>query len=367
MSMQWHFAVLSKDTWWHPRRARKQLLYQALTKRDEVISILHANASRLWWRPRLDGVDMPVPEKMEIFTPTLLCPGERFELVRRFNRYFMATQLRQRWQCRGDQKVLFFYNPRDVDAALSFRGEAKVIYDWTEDWAEFYQDSSLIELQKRAVREADAVVAVTEELTDRAIRLRGDNKVLWLPNATALPIFLDKEEHPELKDIPVPRMGYLGHLGPWFDAAFIRDVALHCSDWSFVFVGSLNPSSQESLSGIENVHCLGVHQLDELPAFLAGFDVCIAPYIGQGFSGDASKFYDYLTSGKPIVTTQIPGIERFGDSLYVADDVSSWRDAISQAMGEVPSLRTKRLEMAKLHTWDHRAIELLAWLSGLEE
>ncbi len=118
MNKQWQLAILSKDTWWGARRARKHLLYEALIKREDVSSIVYANGSRLWWRPVLDDVKMPVPSGMEVFTPMLIFPGERLEPIRRFNRYFMARQIRKRWQCSGDNQALFFYNPRDVDSAV---------------------------------------------------------------------------------------------------------------------------------------------------------------------------------------------------------------------------------------------------------
>lgn len=365
MRHNWHIAVLSKDSWWHPRRARKQLLYQALVACDAVASILHANGSRLWWRPRLDDVDMPVPDGMEVFTPTLLLPGERLEPVRRLNRYFMAGQIRKRWRHCGKEQALFFYNPRDVDAAILFRHQARVIFDWTEDWADFYGNSSLVGLQERAVREADAVVAVTEVLADRARQLRGDDRVLCLPNATALPVRPEVDVHVALKDIPSPRIGYLGHLGPWFDVLLVEKLARQRPDYAFVLAGGVGDDAARRLEDLPNVHCIGVYPLDELPALLAGFDLCIAPYVTDNIQGDASKLYDYFTCGKPVVTTPVPGVERFGDAVRIASGEQAWLEALDRGLEERPAVSEARLKLAALHDWDHRAQTLIRWLGEL--
>jgi glycosyltransferase involved in cell wall biosynthesis len=264
----------------------------------------------------------------------------------------------------GQQKKLL--RTRDVDAAASFRQQARIVFDWTEDWSDFYQDESLMKLQERAVREADAVITVAEPLAERARKLRGDDRVLYLPNATALPVLPDIEEHADLKGVAHPRIGYLGHLGPWFDANLLRRLAVQKPDYSFVLVGGVSGAAAKQLDGLSNVYCPGLYPLDELPAFLAGFDVCIAPYIGENIQGDASKLYDYFTCGKPVVTTPVPGVQRFGDTIHVASGEDAWVDAMEQCVN-APCVSEERLALAKFHSWDHRAIELLDWLSGLEE
>jgi len=360
MNESLHVCVLSKESWWDMRRARKHLLYGALS--SHVQSILYINAPRLWWRPVSVQFKKSVPNNMSVFTPYLVFPGERFQWIRCLNRYLVSLQVKQRWNKAG-HKVLSFYNPRDVEAAIAFRQEALVIYDWTEDWVDFYKDESLRTLQKRAVLEADAVVTVTQELAIRACELRGDDRVLWLPNASGLSI-AEFVPHEKLKDIPEPRVGYIGHLGPWFDAAFVRALAEQSPEWSFVCVGGVGDQANKTLEGVSNVYCLGIQPFEELSSFMAGFEVCMAPY-QKGFSGDASKLYDYLTSGKPIVTKLIPNLERFGDSLYIAEEVEQWRVKIRQAMAEVPEYKEQRLDVARQHTWNHRTEELLTWLSSM--
>lgn len=361
----WHFAVLSKDSWWGARRARKHLLYEALLKRADIASVVYANGSRLWWRPVLPDVRMPVPDGMTVFTPKLFLPGERFEPIRHINRFFFAGQLRQQWRGHEGKRALFYYNPRDVDVIHYFRESATVIFDWTEDWSDFYGHALLAQLQERAVREADAVVTVSEVLADRARQLRGDDKVLCLPNATALPVRPDVAAHAALEGMPHPRIGYLGHLGPWFDAGLVGELARQKPEYTFVLVGGVGENAARQLEGLPNVHCQGLYPLDELPAFLAGFDLCIAPYVTDNIQGDASKLYDYFTCGKPVVTTPVPGVERFGDAVRVATNTPAWLDALDQGLNERPVISTARLELAMLHDWNHRAQTLMEWLEGL--
>ncbi len=59
----------------------------------------------------------------------------------------------------------------------------------------------------------------------------------------------------------------------------------------------------------------------ELPAYLAQMDVCLNVFRAGALSKDVSplKFYEYLATGKPIVSTREPlQVEDFKDVVYIA-------------------------------------------------
>jgi hypothetical protein len=74
------------------------------------------------------------------------------------------------------------------------------------------------------------------------------------------------------------------------------------------------------------------------------------------------KLYDYLTTGKPIVSTRIAGIAGFEDVVTVADDREAFIRAVEAAVAapasvtEAAAHRTR----AAAHTWEARAAQVEA-------
>ena len=57
---------------------------------------------------------------------------------------------------------------------------------------------------------------------------------------------------------------------------------------------------------------------------------------------DPIKFYDYLASGKPIVTTRVPPVEKFKDEVHIADTPSEFVNHIQGILkGEAPEAWTR--------------------------
>jgi len=362
LDMLWSFLVISKEKWTDIRKARKQLLYQALAKRPDVNQITYVNRHRYWWRERLNKKGEKGLEKIRVWELYLPFPGERWEWVRVLNRNLIGKRLNCFWREEG-KKVVFFYHPWDVPTIKTFKEKALVIFDWTEDWISFYGDREIAKWQQMALEISDGVVTVTHELYSRAKDY--NSKLLLLPNASALPIQeVPFAEDPRLVQLRHPRIGYIGHVGPWFDGQLVNELSNLLKNCEFILIGGVSDKWEKILVG-KNIKFLGTVSLQELPGLLSSMDVLIAPYI-ESFSGDATKIYDYFTTGKPIVSSFIPSSERFRHVVtFVPRDVYAWQSAILQAINEKEtSLRLARLEEAKLHTWRVRASQLVVWLSS---
>ena len=72
------------------------------------------------------------------------------------------------------------------------------------------------------------------------------------------------------------------------------------------------------------------------------------------------KAYEYLAAGKPIVSTNIAGIDKFQDLIYTAETKEEFSKKIRQALQEDnEELTQKRKETVKEHTWNYRVNEML--------
>jgi glycosyltransferase involved in cell wall biosynthesis len=128
-------------------------------------------------------------------------------------------------------------------------------------------------------------------------------------------------------------------------------------------VGPVWSSKREQVAALEalgNVHFLGARPFDQLVPYLRGFDVCMLPHAISPLtrSMDPIKLYDYLTTGKPIVSTPVAGTERFLDVLYLADNAADFVTCIDDALAENGQLAERRLAYAWQNTWAQRACQM---------
>jgi len=147
------------------------------------------------------------------------------------------------------------------------------------------------------------------------------------------------------------------------DYELIGQVARARPDWNLVFVGPVWSSKREwtaALEALGNVHFLGARPFDQLVPYLRGFDVCILPHLCNALtrSMDPIKLYDYLASGKPIVTTPVAGVERFADVVYVGRTLERFLAGVEAALREDPNVQEQRLRYAQENTWPQRRTEV---------
>lgn len=359
--------VLSKESWSDVRWARKQWLPYWLARTGEFSKIIYVNRHRAWWQGETADTALAphddVPVTLQQFN--LLLPGESCARIRDLNRrrigYRLAAMLDP-----GLDWLCLYYHPYDLATVQQLTGRASVVFDWTEDWAEFHGDTALAVLQRDAVVSASAVLVVSETLQRQAEGIRADGRVFLLPNATSLEPVSEEEgdaEPAELAAVPRPRLAYAGHLGPWFDAELVAELAARRPEWSWVMVGGVTEAVCQRLVSLGNIHWLGVKSPAQLPVLMRYCDVLVAPY-RAGIAGDATKLYDYLSVGLPVVSTPCDTASRLSPYVRTATGVDAWLHAIEAALRPSSEGAAMR-EAARAHHWSSRAGEFLAILDRL--
>jgi len=339
----------------------------------------HLEPSRRAHLQALLGRPRQVEEKVWAYTgSTKTVPLSRFDVLRRMdalrrlNRGLYVRGLRRSLaRLRAGRVVLWLTHPLQVFALDAFPERALVCYDWTDDWAEFdwlpVEDrEELIAWNDHIVRRADVVFAVSQHLTRRAQAL--NSHVCRAPNATDLDVIgvavqRDGPVASELSDLPRPIIGYVGQIADKMDYELISHIAQARPDWSLVFVGPVWSTKRERVAALEasgNVHFLGARPFDVLASYLGGFDVCTLPHVISPLtrSMDPIKLYDYLATGKPIVSTPVAGVERFADVVHVGETPDAFLSGLERALSENGSLRKRRVSYAQENTWSRRAREM---------
>ena len=257
--------------------------------------------------------------------------------------------------------VLWFYSPMPVAYTGHLRPLATV-YDCMDELSGFAgAPPALREREDELFRRSDLVFTGGQSLYE-AKRERHPNVHLF-PSSVDAAHFRqargEVEEPADQAEIPHPRLGFFGVIDERMDFRLLAAVARARPDWHLVVVGPSVPKFHpEELSREPNIHYLGGKTYAELPAYLAGWDVALIPFARN----EATRFIsptktpEYLTAGKPVVSTSIRDVVRpYGEQglVRVADEAAEFVAAVEEALAEDAERRLARVDAFLAETsWD---------------
>ena len=310
-------------------------------------------------------------------SPLLPMPGQRtFPALARCNRRAWLSQVRRyvRSTVFPEGYVLWLYHPSQLDALDALGDDAElVVYDWTDDWAAALpadrpdEERRVLEgRQRELLQRADVVFAVSLALAERAGRWCPH--VHHLPNATDPEVF--KPHDPSAPRHPLaarrPLMVYLSQITERLDVGLVAELARARPQWSVVLAGPVvcAPSLLASLNGLANVALAGALPYEEAAALTAQADVCILPHRQDALTRtlDPIKLYDYLATGRPIVSTDVAMHPELAGLVRVASGPEAFIAAVESALAEDPAQGERRRQSAGNHCWTVRARQAAAVL-----
>ncbi len=262
-----------------------------------------------------------------------------------------------------------FPNWEPLASKLKEKEDWKIIYDCMDEHTDFSNvNSSVSSKEVKLFKESDVVMVTSKQLLAKVKAYRND--IVFVPNAGDFEHFNKLTENTLLADIRKPIIGYFGAIAEWFDNELIEFLADSRKNWNFIFIGRTVGSNINNLKTFPNVHFLGEKPYNELPKYLYGFDVCLIPFKLTPLiqATHPVKFYEYLSSGKPVVSVKLPELVSFIDICYIAENREEFLEKIEIALKENdPEIRNKRTEFSKNNTWDDRYRILTSHIEQLFE
>jgi teichuronic acid biosynthesis glycosyltransferase TuaH len=215
---------------------------------------------------------------------------------------------------------------------------------------------------------SDLVIAANPDL---AARMRDDgHDVELVPYGSDPETFAHVEHvHPAAGiGLGSPVAILVGQLNERVDPALLQAVADR--GVSLLLVGPTTPSGApwlDVLARRPNVSWVGAQPFADLPSFMAHAQVGLVPYADTAFNRASFplKTLEYLSAGLPVVATGLPATRWLGaspDLITIADDPTAFAAGVMAAI-EPPltgAARERRRAFARAHSYDQRAIEVLA-------
>jgi glycosyltransferase involved in cell wall biosynthesis len=202
--------------------------------------------------------------------------------------------------------------------------------------------------------------------------------VHYLPNAADYHHFSKSRDESlavpdDIAGLPSPRMGFIGYINHLIDFELIAKLAKNFPESSLIMIGGVQSISKVSddllynaTLQISNVHYRGFKKYETLPAYLKGFDICLMPFrLNDWMKHSApNKTYQYLASGKPIVSTDFTEIRRYADIVRVGKSHDEFIKLVGEAISERDGqLVQKRLTTAMENSTENRAKKLFELIS----
>jgi len=167
-----------------------------------------------------------------------------------------------------------------------------------------------------------------------------------------------------------PVVGCIGQINQSYDWDMIEASAEAHPQTQFVFIGNLfeEGAVTERIRGAfcrPNIHWLGRIAHESLPAYLAGFDICLNPLRQNAHNHrrDPLRLYDYLTTHAPIYSMRLDGAQHHGSHVAWFDSPGELRDSLGcmpQPLDET-QLRDRQRYITE-STWECRAQHLASFL-----
>jgi UDP-galactopyranose mutase len=117
-----------------------------------------------------------------------------------------------------------------------------------------------------------------------------------------------------------------------------------------VLVGPVVKIGPASLPQRPNIHYFGQRSYEELPGYLAGWDVCLLPFARNDSTRFISptKTLEYMAAELPIVSTPITDVaEPYGDIVYLGDTPEEFLSACETALSSDHEERNRRATLMR--------------------
>lgn len=243
--------------------------------------------------------------------------------------------------------ILWYYTP----IALSFTNHLEsccIVYDCMDELSAFKGASAkLKDWEAQLFKRADVVFTGGQSLYEA--------KQHQHPNVHSFPSSIDVDHFAQARSISIsakrnpggepsdqvciqhPRLGFYGVIDERMDLTLLDGIAKARPDWQIVMIGPVAKISPKSLPRRPNIHYLGSKSYDELPQYLAGWDVALLPFALNESTRFISptKTPEYLAAGKPVVSTAIRDVVRpyaQQQLVQIADGVEAFVEKAEIAM-----------------------------------
>ena len=300
-------------------------------------------------------------DNLFIYTP-LLIPLHDNLLVKWFNAIFLRLQIliiKKSMEIRNPVYWTFLPNTLDIMKPHSKR----LIYYSVDNMAVFngVNRDKISAMDDELTRIAKVVFAVSTPLYEHKRSL--NKSTHYMPHGVNYKHFaINGADKPEaFSNISGPIVGFYGLISEdWVDFALLKRMADTHPEWSIVMIGKID-ADMNNLPSNANIHYLNTVDYSILPSYAKYFDVAIIPFNKNELTQHCNplKVYEYCAMGKPIVSVDIPELQRLNGMVRIANNQDEFINGIEEYLkSDSEGDKLRRINFAKDNSWERKTEEV---------
>lgn len=347
---------------WEFMRQRPQQLMQEMSKYVPVIYIEGGKKITEVLLEKTKGKKHSNLKKIDTqlytITPIRFVSARKYPKIQKYFRAQMAKQINKIIKnYKFKNSILWIYSC-DMEDFIDCFEKNIVVYDCVDDHAQFNPLKAKVVQSKedKVLKKADIVFVTADQLYDKIIQKHSNVNIVY--NGVDYDHFRVPDK--EYSDVKV--IGFIGAVYNWVDIELILKVAKAYPQHKISIVGPIKGVDIKLLKNLSNIILYGEQKYEDLSNFLIDFDICIIPFLISKLtiSVNPIKVYEYLASGRPIVSTAIPEVFKFERLVYIANNHEEFISAIGSALLENNFyLKEERRKFALNNSWSNRCAEIV--------
>ncbi len=320
---------------------------------------------RHWSKKRV--VAGPQPTNLRVLNPKMWPSfGPRFG--RALNRKLLLKQLTPVIESLASAPVAVSTIPL-VSELMGILPVRRWVYYCVDDFSQWpgLDQSTMQEMEQQLVERADAVVAVSEVLQERLLRMGRTSQLLT--HGVDLKFWSQSSGPSErLRELERPLVAFWGVLDRRMDTEYLTALARKMTRGTIVLAGP-EEEHDPAIDQLSRIHRLGSLPFEQLPSLAGEAAVLVMPYADLPVTRAIQplKLKEYLATGKPVVVRDLPATRSWSDALDLADSPAAFAAAVSRRIetGLPPNQRAARKRLAE-ESWQDKAKAFQAWIFGAE-
>ncbi|TES46076.1 glycosyltransferase family 1 protein [Halalkalibacterium halodurans] len=263
-----------------------------------------------------------------------------------------------------DKVIVWNSWPKLVDFIQQYNPD-KVIYDCIDEFPQW------LPYEEKMAQSADAIVCSSQRLFNRMTREHSNKRIEMARNAydTDLGLHIQSEsDHIYPIDLPKNGNGIVGYVGawaPWIDEMLVKKMKDELEGVEIVVIG---PEFGRKFSErkLEGVTYLGIKPHQELKHYIHAFSVCLIPFqmTPTTRATNPVKAYEYLSAGKPVISTNLPECRLLAPYVDVANTRKQFIKLVKKRLVH-PGNAQGRIRFALENSWENRAKKLESLLNEI--
>lgn len=249
--------------------------------------------------------------------------------------------------------ILWFYTPSSANM-IDRLESSLVVYSIVDNWSLLFgsDNKRIIVKDEMLLKRSDVLFFSSEELMKE--KGKPGRRVHHIPHGVDFDhfskTFLTTLTVPDdMGSIPRPIAVIVGSVDTWYDFDLLEYVVKRNPSLSIVIIGPIFTRYRKH----PNFYFLGQKPYELLPNYYQYSDVCLIPFKIEKHIWYCSptRLYEYLATGKPVVSTNFPATMAFKEVISVADTKEEFLHYVTASLKGDDTARDARIKMARDNSW----------------